>query len=917
MTEIFINGSKLDLYDDTSVALTYKATETDNPTTTKNTYSKTITVPGTKNNNFIFQNLWKLDNNQNKLNPKNRIDAVITKDGNIIHKGYIKINQVDVRDNETSYSFTFYGNTGDFFYNLMYDEEGNEKTLGDLYYHFQDEDGNEYSEMTEKTSYIADWESYWIKESWTKLSTAFNPNDKKVNNWITAVPTYSGYYDDFDSNKILVNQYYSMPQALRNLFPHSGTTKGSFLLVETERDLDEWEMKDFRCTRQKPGVRNSLILEAISNPENNGGYEVEWDSTFTSMSYYKDTWAVFDRMDFDNENVIQIQANLTPIDIAANYNNWNESYLINNSNNTTYFDTSSLYQPTVELSYIPTLSGNSNSEYAYMSFSKDGWLVNIGGIGIWTEIYDGNTLIDDRKYYFLTNPIFNTSWQYELEWYMPQIKEVMGVDSETDVKICYFDGQLRRFDNISGLYGLVNAPWTYKQYVNKSQNIRIKLGFGYFGVIAKGEFYYTIPQIAWTDTTRVNVTNTAINIVPSYNKENGIYDGVSDFQNTKRTKNDIFGKTSPFKYLTDYCKMFHLKIFCDKFKKKIKILKTRNYYVDKTYDLRDSICYDKGYRINPQIADKKWMKYGLNQPETYAQYLYNKKNNVEYGAYKLDTNENFSNEVEKPFDTNIFKSVISYKRNSQYLNQIKVENTNYNYPSVALMQKYTVHSWSGDTEYDKVVYGYANNHNIPIVADPTSPKPCMFDNDNESVDTELNLLFFNGMENVSDFFLSDYNKAMEDINGNECWVLSWWGVSAYLSDEDKQASPSKITRIGQTITAYPRFDIYKTSNNTVVDSLDFAEPKQMLNGVGNYDNRYTIYNRFWKKQQEDLYDEDTVEVELYVFLPNISLNDMFRQFYFFEDNLWIMTQINDWNVTSGKPTKCTFVKVNSKSNYLS
>ena len=208
MTEIFINGSKLDLYDDTSVALTYKATETDNPTTTKNTYSKTITVPGTKNNNFIFQNLWKLDNNQNKLNPKNRIDAVITKDGNIIHKGYIKINQVDVRDNETSYSFTFYGNTGDFFYNLMYDEEGNEKTLGDLYYHFQDEDGNEYSEMTEKTSYIADWESYWIKESWTKLSTAFNPNDKKVNNWITAVPTYSGYYDDFDSNKILVNQYY-------------------------------------------------------------------------------------------------------------------------------------------------------------------------------------------------------------------------------------------------------------------------------------------------------------------------------------------------------------------------------------------------------------------------------------------------------------------------------------------------------------------------------------------------------------------------------------------------------------------------------------------------------------------------------------------------------------------------------------
>ena len=54
MTELFINGQRADIDRNTVITFNYSAQDTDNPTAVKSTYSKTVELLGTENNNRIF-----------------------------------------------------------------------------------------------------------------------------------------------------------------------------------------------------------------------------------------------------------------------------------------------------------------------------------------------------------------------------------------------------------------------------------------------------------------------------------------------------------------------------------------------------------------------------------------------------------------------------------------------------------------------------------------------------------------------------------------------------------------------------------------------------------------------------------------------------------------------------------------------
>lgn len=63
-TRLYIAGKLVDCSETLSLPITYSLEDLANPTVVKNSFSKTITIPATKNNNKIFGEFFKLDRMQ-------------------------------------------------------------------------------------------------------------------------------------------------------------------------------------------------------------------------------------------------------------------------------------------------------------------------------------------------------------------------------------------------------------------------------------------------------------------------------------------------------------------------------------------------------------------------------------------------------------------------------------------------------------------------------------------------------------------------------------------------------------------------------------------------------------------------------------------------------------------------------------
>ena len=202
---LYIENMKADVDDISTFAFTYKNSDVENPEAIKNSYSKSVQLKGTSTNDQIFGEIWNLDREiaeGNELigayfNPKKRASFQLYENGELLESGYIKLDSIDINNNEVSYSLTLFGELGNFFYNLMYDESDKEITMANLKL------GLDY-EPDDKNRRFFQWNAEYIKTSWEKLQEEFNPEDNAVNNWVTAAPTYSGYYDDFSNDKVIV-----------------------------------------------------------------------------------------------------------------------------------------------------------------------------------------------------------------------------------------------------------------------------------------------------------------------------------------------------------------------------------------------------------------------------------------------------------------------------------------------------------------------------------------------------------------------------------------------------------------------------------------------------------------------------------------------------------------------------------------
>ena len=150
---------ELDLYDDVPLPINKSIIDIQNIAERKSDFTKTITLPGTSNNNDIFSNIFNLartTENTNTynfapdFNPNLKADAILYKNGIAMIQGYLQLTNINVVDDyQIEYEIIIIGKFANLFQDL------GEKKLNEL----------------NLSAYDHEWNFTNIQTSWTPSAT--------------------------------------------------------------------------------------------------------------------------------------------------------------------------------------------------------------------------------------------------------------------------------------------------------------------------------------------------------------------------------------------------------------------------------------------------------------------------------------------------------------------------------------------------------------------------------------------------------------------------------------------------------------------------------------------------------------------------------------------------------------------------
>lgn len=102
----------VDMFEDVEVKLNLSFAEIQNITLRNSTYSNTFYVPGSKENNKIFQYFFNINAAFTDFDVRRKMDAILTYDGWDLMAGYVRLNFVNIENRNIIYNLTFYSDFG-------------------------------------------------------------------------------------------------------------------------------------------------------------------------------------------------------------------------------------------------------------------------------------------------------------------------------------------------------------------------------------------------------------------------------------------------------------------------------------------------------------------------------------------------------------------------------------------------------------------------------------------------------------------------------------------------------------------------------------------------------------------------------------------------------------------------------------
>lgn len=868
---LYINGQLADLDIDSIIQFNYTMEDLTDPAIVKNSYSQQVTLPSTPRNNKIFGHIANADrvtptsakmmtrrmfamgasDTSAGFNAMTRTPFVITEDGNLIESGYLKLDSIEHKGASYTYKVSLYGGLGSFFYNLSYAEDGQALTLADLDY-------MEWQRL--------DFRIYktTVQQAWKELAKngAYSKTRWQILNF---APAYNGIPDnDFDADKAVCDA---------GIYPTTYTdedgkqwTANNF--IELSQEYDEWQAKDLRSYMQRPVMRMRAVIDACCDPAQNGGYTVHLDKSFFNNTnpYYDKAWFSLPI--------------LRTLELVSGEGSEEVSYVGGFSSGSSYAVIAVDYKANIE-GATAGITINVRQELSPNTYAlSDGEEIHLGAEAMPTNIAYTLRALDING-----NIIFSTEGTSVCcyTWSQAQNKAVsaaceLSIESMTNVNSIEIFATIEQRDNIA----VYNAA----------------------GDKVADDYYLTF-------TPAPSATN-ELSYTGARSARSGSLITQEALLHTQKT---------PADYLLSYCKTFGLHFLYDKANKAISIV-TRNtlYGAGNTIDLNSKIDHAKAITITPYVFDSKWYDFThANSEGDFAEYYKNIYGN-EYGAQVVNTGFDFSAEHKDIMESVLFQGACEVRERSKYFNAITqyegeealeasdgvlldsnaeiinvVTGAGKYYPSVFLdaSHKGQYVDAQGDTEEVEIATVPASAtikyFDAIYKSYDAFTKVQFHDKENSPVEMRDVLMLFDGMASAYVTITDDTPQMLTLNEGTPCWYLT------------TPKTPIKVAH-------FVRF------NDT--HSLDFGTPQEIDIPDTAYPTEGTIYARGWQAYIADRYDVDTKVVKCFVDLRGVQVNEnLLRNFYVFDNALWVLNKITNYTMTSYTTTECEFVKVKDKNSY--
>ena len=925
-----INGNEVDIVNSEQFAqqfsLTYSFSDLYEPDKVTDSYSKSITLPGTANNNAIFGHIWKFDfNNVDKFNASQLSDFQLFLNNELWQTGTAQLQEISINNNVISYKVVLFGSITRVMSMLLNSdlEDENNKLLRNLKYK---------SKLTHTLT------PEMIGRMWNGYNYTGYIN---LADYMQYIPCQNGLYDNFSSDKAL--RYKNRKWVVGPVIESASNED----INSGDAEFDEYTMNEYRVEYQRPAMKMNKLIEQICTDiapdasinldrdffNNNNPY---WNNTYLTLSQYTteaNEGEIIAEMDQNDVNVyVPLEEDQFTLDFKFKQTGGEFQLFAPDSSTVIYYENIS-GRKTISIEFkIRVLVMNDSTIRSDMyllngtwageigdelsigkKISQERWPLSLkaysggmsvtgkyGGKGMWDWASDnianwghmgmgGSSLFDFTRTAsagYVYNNSYSTTYKYG---YPISFKELGMLTAWKPTVDSYYTWKPFKFNfDVSQLTG----EGTIQLWVNgithnftQWQLRPVGGGASHYFLAAKKSLpvLLVIAPITknneWPSEaagfTGKSVTANYNTAIRSGDNSNGIYSGMAP---SRVTTTDMFDTTTTQgQVLLDYTKLLGLLYDVDK-EGNLNILSRNKYFNDyKIIDWSSKVDYSKEIKFKPLTFDARYFEMKYKSGDTYYENKYKNEFGLEYGEKKINTGLAFNSETKQFLGTTIFTNTII---------------------SADVRRTYA----GGDKGIS-----YMNEDPIPM--------PALYQKDGEtksSADLKYNLLFRkSNRDNQFDGFITCDSSIMMDSSkggGEYCW----WDRYQYGEGSD---IATNCILLAKNYGGIPKFSTHYDDY-----SWDIGLPRISYDGTmsNDYSSASTVYARYWENYISEIYNVKNKILTCYVRLSWIEvLNFSFKNFVTINGVLYHPNKLINVNPLSDDPVQVELIQVQDINAYTS
>ena len=922
MVSLYIKNQLVDIKDDISILFTKQKTDYTNPTIVKNSFTKTVTLPGTNANNKIFSNLWKLDLDVRSFgfNSSIRNPFVLIKDGNLVDMGYVKLNNINWDGYGYSYDVTLYGEMGNILYRLSYTDDDEKMTLGDLdmgissFFITKEIISSAWDRLGGNTSAPEQFDTLNFMVSYDGIPQAKNFDPKKcwcsVNRncpvyWQDGYHYITGFPASYTDDDGIVYTYISSMLSRVDPDDHYG-------LMELKKDVTPLEMRDLRSYLLRPVIKISKIFDAISDyMDEKLGYTLDLSDSFFQSSNYTDSWMTLSML-YELDDEVHSGSLITK-DILFKNTSSPASYLISFCKiYGLYIDVDYVSKKLI-ITRLPNFyqyNGHGSIRQMEIDLSKE---VKITPLSFDKATYTFDYGDGDGEF------IKKYKDSYGFNYGSKKVNTGYKFDASSEK---YIDNNVFR----GGADVLLQSAYFRYPYTNVTNP-------------SAGDVFLQIPSPLLEDADR-----------PNYKLFNVGTDATTDIGGEMvLLSQGWYGPGQMIAYkLGDFG---YQGISKDWVGLRYGILQDGFPKLDfqssdkKGTDGKDVLVKFNGFQQLQYFKYKNGFQRESDTDHQYVKYLlsddsdalniflgkncyYDNPNPAEgYGSY-IDVIDSIPSFTRSMYDYTPDTGTIPASYVSDFQDVTgdigAVGGIVFEYHSDFLLTSVVDSAAGRKYAYFDVTGKIKDNHRyfIGALIKTSASSAIKQDNDYDYADLVGSTLI-----DANHLYLTDQMQVIGSIvdsgsNGHSISQLAPLSTEGQATWEMRGCIVYDLTEMGiDDMFSYAQqyinyFDLTIQRFGyvfNITDTLEFSIPQEIYVPATTVNAGIGIYNRYWARYIADMYDINTRIIECYVRLENTI--DVFRKFYSYDNCIWVLCKIVDWSMET-KMCKATFMKVNDLNSYI-